>query len=163
MSCELSPSLRKHLAVSGLVAQPDPSVATVHVYVQSPGLIIGASDQLRLDDPLSDGVVYTCSLKVRAAVLPGRYPVAVGDAIVVGTDDIELPVAGEGADVAVSSCVADCDEDAHVTVDEVVRAVNIGLGGAELNTCPTADGDNDARVDVAELVRAVSASIDSCL
>jgi arylsulfatase A-like enzyme len=55
----------------------------------------------------------------------------------------------------------DCDADGEVTVDELVRAVRIALGG-EVGACAAADADSDRRVSVAELVQAVTASLAAC-
>jgi len=65
------------------------------------------------------------------------------------------------------SCVADCNTDGEVTVDELVRAVNIAIGNQPLGTCPQADftGEDsrpDDNVDVAELVRGVRSTLFGC-
>lgn len=57
------------------------------------------------------------------------------------------------------SHVGDCDADGHVTVDEVISAVNIGLGLAARDDCPEADGDRDYRVTVDEVITAVNAAL----
>jgi photosystem II stability/assembly factor-like uncharacterized protein len=59
-------------------------------------------------------------------------------------------------------CVGDCGGDGLVTVDELVRAVNVALGSAALSTCKAADGDCDGSVTVDELVSAVRAALEGC-
>jgi endonuclease/exonuclease/phosphatase family metal-dependent hydrolase len=59
-------------------------------------------------------------------------------------------------------CPGDCDADARVTVDEVVAAVNIALGVADLTACPAADTDAGGSVSVDEIVRALDAALAGC-
>ncbi|MDX2169256.1 MAG: hypothetical protein SF182_19455 [Deltaproteobacteria bacterium] len=50
----------------------------------------------------------------------------------------------------------DCNGNGAVTVDELVRGVNIALGSAALDSCPSFDPNGDGMVAVNELVRAVA-------
>lgn len=59
-------------------------------------------------------------------------------------------------------CVAHCDEDRQVTVDEVVRAVNIALGHVELAICRPADRDGSGEVTVDELIEGVRRLLYGC-
>jgi len=61
------------------------------------------------------------------------------------------------------SCSGDCNQDGMVTVDELVRAVNIALGNVASAQCPAADVNGDAQVTVDELVKAVNALLQGCL
>jgi hypothetical protein len=63
---------------------------------------------------------------------------------------------------AYGGCVGDCAENGGVTVDDLVRAVNIALGSAELETCVPADANQDGEVQVNELVLAVGNALDGC-
>ncbi|GIW45940.1 MAG: hypothetical protein KatS3mg077_3222 [Candidatus Binatia bacterium] len=63
---------------------------------------------------------------------------------------------------AVDACAADCDADGRVSVDEVVRAVNIALGAMEPLRCLAADQSGDGAVTVEELVRAVGDLLSGC-
>ena len=60
------------------------------------------------------------------------------------------------------SCPGDCDGDGHVSIDELVRAVAIALGGESLDQCIELDRDHDATVDIEELVGAVGAALSDC-
>lgn len=60
------------------------------------------------------------------------------------------------------SCSGDCDKDGAVTVDEIVRAVNIALGTVEPETCVAADRGGDGAVTVDELVAAVARALTGC-
>jgi hypothetical protein len=59
-------------------------------------------------------------------------------------------------------CVCDCDHDGSVTVDELIRAVNIGLGTADLSLCPAADADHMNDVTIEEIVQGVNNALDNC-
>jgi nucleoside-diphosphate-sugar epimerase len=60
------------------------------------------------------------------------------------------------------ACVGDCDGHGTVTVDELVRGVNIALGNLPLDSCPSFDVGHDNAVSVDELVRAVGAALNNC-
>jgi hypothetical protein len=49
-----------------------------------------------------------------------------------------------------------------VTVDEIIRAVNIALGNATLSTCPLADIDGNGGVSVNEIVQGVNNALSGC-
>jgi len=60
------------------------------------------------------------------------------------------------------ACVGDCDGSGLVTVDKVVKAVNIALDSAAVDTCSAADANGDLRVTIDELVRAVTNTLNGC-
>ncbi|MCX8073930.1 MAG: Ig domain-containing protein [Candidatus Binatia bacterium] len=68
---------------------------------------------------------------------------------------------GSGSALA-QGCVGDCNGDGEVTVDEVVRGVNVALGGLELTICPAFDRDGDAVVAIDEIVAAVGFLLNGC-
>jgi len=59
-------------------------------------------------------------------------------------------------------CEADCDDDGAISVAELITAVNILLGSAELETCPGLDGNADGLASIDELVRAVNGALSGC-
>ncbi|MBI3386224.1 MAG: hypothetical protein HY027_00640 [Deltaproteobacteria bacterium] len=61
-----------------------------------------------------------------------------------------------------SSCTGDCDGFDGVTVDELIKGVNIALGIASLSACPVFDITHDDSVTVDELVAAVNDALNSC-
>jgi hypothetical protein len=87
------------------------------------------------------------------------------------------PIAGDGLDNdsdglfdsddadgdAGSVCAGDCTGEGMVTVDEVVRGVEIALGERGLGDCERLDGDGDLRVTVEEVVVALTAALRGCL
>jgi cysteine-rich repeat protein len=60
-----------------------------------------------------------------------------------------------------SACVGDCDGSNTVTIDELVRAVNIALGEAALTECAAFDTDGQS-VTIDKLVRAVRNALTGC-
>src|ERR1043166_8202454 len=65
-------------------------------------------------------------------------------------------VAGAG------SCLGDCSGNGVVTVEELLRGVNISLGQARLTGCDSYDGNGDQQVTVNELLAAVVHAWDGC-
>lgn len=61
-----------------------------------------------------------------------------------------------------TACTGNCDSGPDVTVDELVKGVNIALGFATLDTCPVFDSDGDEAVTVDELVKAVNNALYGC-
>jgi hypothetical protein len=59
-------------------------------------------------------------------------------------------------------CTGDCSNDGRVSVDEIVRGVNIALGLLPLDVCPNSDANGDASVTVDELIRAVEDALHQC-
>jgi hypothetical protein len=59
-------------------------------------------------------------------------------------------------------CPGDCGGDAEVTVDEILRGLNIALGAASVDSCLAADGNRDGVVTVDEIVAAVNAALAGC-
>ena len=72
-----------------------------------------------------------------------------------------LAVAAPRASTA-AGCVCDCDGNGEVSIDEVVRAVGIGLDALPLDGCPAADANGDSRVTIDEVVRGVDAGVRGC-
>lgn len=70
-------------------------------------------------------------------------------------------LAGFGAR-ADAQCAGDCDGGGTVSVNELVRGVNIALGLANLSTCPAFNTNGDATVSVSELVAAVRNALNAC-
>jgi ELWxxDGT repeat protein len=63
---------------------------------------------------------------------------------------------------ASDKCVGDCDADGHCQVNELVLAVNIALGVADLGDCNVLDGNGDRVVTVAELIAGVGYALYGC-
>ena len=67
-----------------------------------------------------------------------------------------------GSSRAEAACVGDCSGDGEVTVDELIRGVNIALDLAAPASCTAMDGNQDGQVTVAELVLAVNGALNGC-
>ena len=61
-----------------------------------------------------------------------------------------------------ASCPGDCNGDGVVTINELILAVNIGLGLANVDQCPAADVNDDGQVTVNEVVTAVNFGQNGC-
>jgi hypothetical protein len=59
-------------------------------------------------------------------------------------------------------CPGDCEFDGLVTIVDLIEAVNILLGDAPLEQCPTLDTTRDGTVTVNEVVEAVDAALTDC-
>ena len=64
--------------------------------------------------------------------------------------------------VARATCVADCDNDGAVTIDELLAGVAVSLG-APPERCLAADPAADGAVSIADLVRAVGEALRGCI
>ena len=60
------------------------------------------------------------------------------------------------------ACVGDCNDDRTVTIDELIRAVQITLGGLPLAQCDAVDNNRDGQVTINELVRGVNKGLSGC-
>ena len=61
-----------------------------------------------------------------------------------------------------SGCAVDCDRSGEVAVNEVLRAVGIGLGAEAIAGCAAADRDGDRQVTVDELLAGIAGLLDGC-
>jgi len=60
------------------------------------------------------------------------------------------------------ACTGDCNQDGTVAIDELIKAVNIALGGAALDVCTAADRNGNGTVTIDELLAAVNAALGGC-
>jgi len=61
-----------------------------------------------------------------------------------------------------AACVGDCNGNLVVTIDALIRAVNIALGATALDTCRAADQNHDGSVTINELIAAVNNALNAC-
>ena len=59
-------------------------------------------------------------------------------------------------------CVGDCDGSGEVTVDELIKGVNIALGNLPLAACSSFDTDHSGDVTINELIVAVNNALAGC-
>ncbi len=60
------------------------------------------------------------------------------------------------------SCIGDCNGDGEVTIDELLKGVNIALGTATMSICPPFDANGDGEVTIDEIIAAVNAALFGC-
>ena len=65
--------------------------------------------------------------------------------------------------IAGEMCAGDCDADGEVTVDEIVRLVNIALGTLATQACLAGDKDGNETITVDEIVLSVSNALRGCM
>jgi Tol biopolymer transport system component len=78
---------------------------------------------------------------------------------------IEITSSAGSATIGVQaspSCVGDCNANGVVTIDELVRGVNISLGNLAVASCPAFDTSGNGQVTIDELIRAVNALLVGC-
>jgi hypothetical protein len=61
-----------------------------------------------------------------------------------------------------SHCAADCNRDGVVTVNELVSSINVALGRAPLEACPSSDRNGDNAVLIGDLIDGVGGALDGC-
>ncbi len=66
------------------------------------------------------------------------------------------------AQAAAQNCTADCDHNGMVTVDEIVTALNIGLGTRPVADCMAGDSTNDGAITVDEIVAGLNFALNGC-
>jgi len=66
------------------------------------------------------------------------------------------------ANAGAQVCVGDCNGDGMVSIDELILGVNIALGSATLDECPSFDADGDGMVGINELITAVNYALNGC-
>jgi hypothetical protein len=59
-------------------------------------------------------------------------------------------------------CAGDCNDDASVTVDELLTMVNIALGSATASTCEAGDENHDGQITIDEILTAVNNALNEC-
>jgi hypothetical protein len=59
-------------------------------------------------------------------------------------------------------CICDCDNNGTVTVNEIIRGVNIVLGNQSIDFCLSLDRDGDDQIHVSDLVQAVNDALNGC-
>ena len=60
------------------------------------------------------------------------------------------------------ACSGDCNDDGHVSLEELITGIRISMGLDPTAQCPQFDSDEDGRVRVDDVVRAVRSALGSC-
>jgi hypothetical protein len=145
------------LVIADLDGDGYPDVATADTFGDTITIALGNGDgTLQVPNPLPVG--------------EGPCGLAVGDLNGDGQTDLAVTLPLEGVVVTMIGtgdgsfrirCVGDCDQNGHVTVDELVRAVGLALGSAT-TPCPAFDRNGDGLVTIDELIRGVNSALNGC-
>lgn len=114
---------------------------------------------------IPDGVLYTCVLTVTGSAGETALLQNLNSA---SSDPVGKAVetAGQSGAVSIteepSACPGDCDGDLRITIDELLRGVNIALGAATVELCRGFDRDADGLVRIDELLAAVNNALSGC-
>jgi hypothetical protein len=60
------------------------------------------------------------------------------------------------------TCPGDCNGDGAVTVDDLIKGVNIALGTTSIDACASFDTNGDGAVTINELIAAVNRALNGC-
>jgi hypothetical protein len=157
ISCQSNPAINKSAfaAFSPIGCTPGVDCTSVKLLVLS----------LSNVDPIPDGsVLYSCTVAISIAAPDGTYPL---DSFAEGAatpDGDALPLEGiDGAVIVAGAlCAGDCNGSGGVTINDLIIAINILVGGTDLAVCPAADIDGDGLVAVYESVAATGNAHDGC-
>ena len=154
--CAINPSLGKKLVASTSAHLTDPPTATVRIFVQSN----------KGTEAIPDGALYDCLVHIATSALPGTYRFTSNSLQAFGSNGAPYPhVQGRSADVTVSlvqTCASDCNMDGEVTIDEIITAINLALGAADVAPCFAADINRDGEITIDELVAGTNSALLGC-
>lgn len=74
----------------------------------------------------------------------------------------ETPTPTPSATPSAPPCAGDCNGDGAVTIEELIRGVNVALGRAALAECVPLDRNGDGRATIDELIAAVGRALAGC-
>ena len=60
------------------------------------------------------------------------------------------------------TCAGDCNGNNEVTIDELLKLVNIALGNADVSACSAGDLNHDNQITIGEIIAAVNAALSGC-
>jgi hypothetical protein len=156
--CAVNPAINKNATT--FVFQPEG--CTPGATCQSVRTVVISLENV---DPIPDGsVLYDCAVSISLdAALGHYYPLVCSTA---GASDLEgNPLATSCADgdvVAAVACNGDCNGNDQVTIDELIKGVNIALGNLLVANCPAFDANVDGVVTIDELLKAVNRAQNGC-
>jgi hypothetical protein len=116
--------------------------------------------------PIPDGPLYTCTFRILPFALPGTYRLENGNTIAFSPAGIQLNTGGADGFITVSlvplACGGDCNGNRDVTVDELLKMVNIALGSEMVGLCEAGDRNGDSIITVDEILTAVNNALNGC-
>lgn len=97
-----------------------------------------------------------------SATPPPATATATHSATATATETVPPTTTSTASPTAEPGCVGDCDGNAAVAINELIRGVRIALGESTVGDCPAFDGDDNGSVSINELVGAVAAALEGC-
>jgi len=159
-----------HPGIANAFASPDALPRPPTRFATTDGqLVFAADDGVSGNEPWQSDGTAAGTVEI-ADICPGATP----------SDPTEFTVAGSYVffaalepnagrelwaiprEALVTACIADCDENGQVTVDELVKGVQIDLGTLPVGACSAADANHDQKVTVNELASAVDEALNVC-
>jgi uncharacterized repeat protein (TIGR01451 family) len=126
-------------------------------------LVAGADREVEAS-VLWDGTANQAVLTPREAWQEGLYTATVTTGV---RDASGNPLAAESSWSfrigAPPACAGDCNGDENVKVDELIKGVNMALGTAGIESCPSFDTNGSGSVTVEELIKAVNNALSGCV
>lgn len=113
-----------------------------------------------------DRHILTVARMTDGAMLASKT-VTVVDQVPVGTASV-TPTASAtalpsgSATVSPTHCIGDCDGGGSVSIDELIRGVNMSLADSQASSCAAFDVDGSGAVTIEELIQAVNAALNGC-
>lgn len=150
--------------------------------VEIPTLPVGPQELFSLNLVIGPGARGALPLHVLTEWTDSSKPpftayLSVGDRVAVDQTCVPVPdqppctAAGSASQIAVvdgsvtvaaAACTGDCNGDQEVTIDEILRLVNVALETASLEVCPAGDENGDGQVTIDEILRAVNFALAGC-
>jgi len=162
MHCSIADRLAATHQVGGQVREP--GLLTLAIFARDLEIL-----------PLGNGELTTCDFHIRPDAHAASAALTVEFADLVDARGNDIPVNATGgmigiatgtpqptATVPPTTCIGDCDGNARVTVDELVRGTRIALGELAITACSALDRNGDGQVSIPELIAAVNSLLGLC-
>jgi len=165
-----------NLVIYGPNPLPTPGPSPIDI----PILPAGPQKLVTIDLKINAGATGVIPLKVYTESADSTKPqftafLSVGDKLAVDqtctTTSGQPPCsAGSTSQVAITNglvtaavgCTGDCLGDGEVTVDDIIKMVNIANGAAPLTECPAGDGNGDGEITIDDIIVAVTNALNGC-
>ena len=163
-NCAIAPRLAATHQVGGML--PEEGVLRLAIFARGLNVV-----------PLGDGDLATCNVQIREDALSSPAPLTVAFASLGDSDGQPVDVVPVDGEIVITDapnqptptptvlprlCVADCNDDGMVAVNEVILGVNIALENATVAECPDADSNGNGAVTIGELIEAINDVISGC-
>jgi len=146
--------------------QPDARVAATNPAVtgNATALITNLPDGGEVGPVSVSGAPFSC--EKLAAGNPGGAKIVsafgIPDVPTVGPVVATIELVAQENNTTPPTCAGDCGGDGEVTVEEIVRMVNIALGGATVDQCRAGDVDGNGEITIDEIIAAVNRALAGC-